>query len=679
MHPQLKLSKRVKRLRNVALVSTVLLLAGCASGPTYQPADVESRDLESASNETDRYSEQDYQVEPLEEREANAERAEYYQQRARQGNQKEQIDARLSSAEYFIQANDYQEAERTVGALAGVQMDTVERDRYDVIVAYIAYSRKDYQGALQRLATVLRATDDMAFDDRQSAEQPGAESGKIASTQKVDALLLSSFCYQALDEYDSAIDALAKREAALVGTARAETTRYLWQVINSISRERRESIIQTTQSPLVRNRLEQSLNGQFGEQTAQPPQFTQWREDLSQELKQVLDVNWNEASPRRIAVLLPITSKFKTPSQALMDGIKYQHEQNSSPNRPEISFYDIGENPYQAPQFYTAAVQAGADLIIGPLGKEYANQVNAYVGRTIPTILLGGKTPLASSMNRLTMSPEIEGLRVAERALRNGHLTAALLVPEGSSSQRSVEAFSRHWLQNGGKISRVVNYSKRQFDHSVELKQLFDINQSETRHRQLTSALGFRPKFSAYKRSDIDFIFMIADNESGRIVRPQINFFSGSKIPVYSTSDLFNGLHDSIQNQDLDDTRFPVMPWVLESKEVAPYAGRLNMLFAIGRDAYQIAGQLRNLRNDASLAINGSTGQLNVNSSGEINYQPIWAKFVDGEAVTDTALSPNLRPINSSQSESRSRRSNGKGNYDDSNWNPRESRRKTGS
>lgn len=678
------------------------MLASCASSPSYQPAEVESRDVNNQTKQTDNYSRPDYQAEPLDQQgtnadQANTQRAEYYQELAQQGGQRQQIDARLSSAEYYIQANDYQAAESTIAPLANARLDGVERDRFNVIVAYIAYSRKDYQGALRRLTNVLGQYNSNLYyntfntpnnneqRDSQSTEEQSATSLPVqASTQQVDALLLSSFCYQALDDYDAAIDALAKRETALVGPARAETTRYLWQVIDSIPRARRELIIQDTQSILVRNRLEQSLNGQFDAQVGQPPQFNQWREDLSPESKQVIDSGWSTNSPRRIAVLLPLTSKFKTPSQALMDGIKYQHEQNASANQPQLNFYDIGDNPYQAPQFYNAAVQAGAELIIGPLGKDYANQVNSYIGGAVPTVLLGGDTPLASSMNRLTLSPEMEGIRVAERALRNGHLTAALLVPEGTKSQRSVDAFSQFWLQNGGKISGTVRYSKQQFDHSVELKQLFNINQSDYRYRQLSSTLGFRPKFNAYKRNDIDFIFMIANNKTGRIVRPQINFFSGSKIPVYSTSEVFNGLQDSIQNKDLDDTRFPVMPWVLESREVAPYAGQLNMLFAIGRDAYSVAGQLQNLRNDSALAINGSTGQLNVNSSGEIHYQPVWAKFVDGEAVTDAELAPSLTPINSSRNGSRFGRPNrsqpnGEGNYNDSNWDSRQSRRKTGS
>jgi len=675
-------------LKRISALMAVLLLSSCASDGGYRPADIESRDVQTTAPAGQ--NPRDDQATPLEQRNVNIERAEYYQRLANDNNQ---TDASLSAAEYYIQADDYVRAEQAIGELRNAPLEAVQKDRYDIVTAYIAYAQQDYQGALARLQNILRSNQVTLYPDESEQYRPNSDElqprpePEPLSTQHVDALLLSSFCYQALGDHSSAIEALLKRESALVGSARSETTRYTWQVINAIPRERREQMMQSTPSTLLRNRLEQSLDGQFGNLTQPPQQFTQWRQESTFEQKQTMEQIWGANSPRNIAVLLPMTSKFNKASQALLDGIKYQHEQNSSPNRPQIRFYDIGENPYQAPQFYSAALQSGADLIIGPLGKDYANQVNSYGVRATPTILLGGDAPLNNGMTRLTMSPESEGLRVAERALQDGHLTAALLVPNTPTSQRTVDAFSQSWLQNGGKISKIVRYSAQQFDHSVELKQLFDINQSEYRHRQLGQVLGFRPKFSAHQRSDIDFIFMIADNKSGRIVRPQINFFSGSTIPVYSTSAVFNGIQDNINNKDLDDTRFPVMPWVLQSSDVAPYAGQLNMLFAMGSDAYRIAGQHQNLRANSNLALNGSTGQLSINAYGEVVYQPLWAEFADGEAVTAEALrlefaAPAL-PRSLQRSRVRGRRSigqpTGQGSYNDSNWDSRQSRRKTGS
>ena len=358
-----------------------------------------------------------------------------------------------------------------------------------------------------------------------------------------------------------------------------------------------------------------------------------------------------------------------------MDGINHQHEQNLSPYRPQLRFYDIGDLPSQAVQFYSAAVNSGADFIIGPLGKDYANQVNSIYGSRVPTLLLGGDTQLAGGMSRFAIGPEAEGRRVAERAWKEGHLSAALLVPNDANSQRTVNTFSQQWLSYGGKISNIVTYSPKQFDHSVELKQLFAINQSQYRHSRLSNVLGFKPKFAAYQRADIDFIFMIANNENGRLVRPQINFFSGGRIPVYATSAVFNGLQDEINNVDLDRTQFPVMPWVLKSTNVAPYAGQLNMLFAMGSDAYAIAGNFQTLSRNFNTAMNGNTGQISINAYGEADYQPVWATFRDGQVVAEDTLGIDITPIQGPESEEEQQgEGKVKGEYNDSNWDSRNRR-----
>lgn len=666
----------------IAFATSLILLTSCASTPVYQPAEVETRDvkieeplLTPAPLETPN---PDLATDALKVEDINSSRARYFEQQSQQSNQTTtRIDSALSSAEYYIQANDYRNAQQVALGLASARLGKVQYDRLRVINAYVAYAQGDDAGTLAELRPVLdyRPPTAEPVDDR----LPSLPVEPRLSTQQVDALLLSSFAYQRQQDFDSAIDALIKREGALVGSARIETTRYIWQVINSLTPERRRSIIASSEYPLVRNRLEQSLGTQVGNAPQAPQQFAQWREDPNAQLKQSIINDWNAASPRSIAVLLPLTSRFGKAANAVLDGINYQHQQNASPYRPELRVYDIGENPFLAKQYYSAAIQSGADFVIGPLGKDYANQINSYGSAGTPTLLLGGDTQLAGGINRFNMGPEAEGYRVAERAWKDGHLSAALLVPDDPASQRSVNAFSQRWLEYGGKINKVITYSPKQYDHSVELKQLFDINQSRYRHSKLSGVLGFKPKFSPYLRSDIDFVFMIANNTAGRLVRPQINFFSGGRVPVYATSSIFNGIQDTVNNVDLDNTRFPVMPWVLKSINVAPYAGQLNMLFAMGSDAYAITGNYQTLRNDFNAALNGNTGQISIDPYGEAVYQPVWARFVEGEAVAEDTFGVDISPIDAPNTDDQGRLQ-GKGNYNDSNWDKRQGqpRRRSG-
>jgi outer membrane PBP1 activator LpoA protein len=692
MHPQLN-----SRMKLPSIVIGAALLASCASAPTRPPVEVEARDIVvtqpittevdgSLDDDLSTPSENRFDDRALQAEELNVSRAEYYSQQAqRQDSRYAQANSILSAAEYYIQAQDFEAAELASNELYYDSLDTVQADRLTIIKAYVAYSKGRHVQTISLLKPLWdRLPDVEIVDDAELVADFSAidGSGLVAdaeplptipepvklSIQQVDALLLGSFSFQTLGDYDSAIAALIKRERSLVGSTRSETTRYIWQVISALPIARRQIIFDSTQNMLVRNRVEQSLTSVLAPTPELPQQFTQWREEPENLRKQTLDQIWNNDSPRSIAVLLPISSKFNLAAQAVKDGIDYQHNANRSLYRPLLRYYDIGDNPTLSTQYYAAAIQSGADFIIGPLGKDYANQISSYAGNGSSTLLLGGDTPLNPSTSRFSMSPEMEGARVAERAWKDGYLSAALLVTDTDASHRTVAAFSQKWRNLGGKISDTVTYSPRQYDHSVELKQLFDVNQSEYRHRQISDTLGFKPEFTAYQRSDIDFILMIANTETGRLILPQVNFFSGSNIPVYSTSAIFNGLQDSVNNIDLDGTRFPVMPWVLKSAEVAPYAGQLNMLFALGTDAYRVASSYQKLRQNSEFAINGNTGQVSINAAGETIYQPVWATYEQGKVVPIETLGLDLAPLQTPNGGILNSQ-NVNGTYNDSNYN----------
>jgi len=732
MHPEL-----ISRIKLVSTGLSLALLSSCATLPNPYSADVESRDIVVEEPVTISSDERQQESKPvaidnsfddrvLKVEELKTNQAEYYNQQSQtQTNPEVRTNSILSAAEHYIQANNYQSAKNTIDTLNPSLLQPIQADRLAIIKAYIAYSNGQHNQSLAILEPLIRpalgkpnqaqvnneasrditaneitgsiSDQDQQIDLAQTVSPPPLpelpEKTQL-SIQQVDALLLSSFSYQSLGDYSSAIAALIAREGVLVGQARSETTRYIWKIVNSLTTERRQNIYQNTDNSLVRNRVEQSLlrssianqqntQRQTGQEnnlsaSSSPQQFARWQEAPSTELKQELNNEWSSTSPRSIAILLPTSSRFKVAAKALREGIEYQHNANQSSYRPKLRFYDIGENPAAASQYYAAAIQAGADFIIGPLGKDYANQISRYSSSsysnnsgsrgTPTTLLLGGDTPLSGNTSRFSLSPEMEGTRIADQAWRDGHLSAGLLMTESNTSKRTVNAFIRKWQSLGGKISKTVSYSPQQFDHTTELKQLFAVNQSEYRHNAISRTLGFKPKFTAYQRADIDFVLMIADNKAGRLIRPQVNFFSGSKVPVYATSNIFDGLQDPIENFDLNDTQFPVMPWVLQSTNIAPYAGRLNMLFALGADAYSVAANYQQLRRNNGFAINGKTGQVSIDRYGETVYQPVWATFKKGQVVASKTFGLDITPLTTPNGQAINHQSVN-GTYNDSTYN----------
>ncbi|WP_353414669.1 penicillin-binding protein activator [Arenicella sp. 4NH20-0111] len=713
-------------------VGVILILGGCAS-TERQASDVEVRDvLPSQQNGPEEGESNAYDDGPAlivssvgdDEGSREAARAEFYQQQAQnQSDEYSKIESNLNSAEYYVQAGQHERAADIVNAIRLRISDPIQLDRASVILAYADYASGDYSVALARLSRLIEPnpTTSINESDFKQGEEQAAQDVSVEqesdgldadvternyivddialpdqeqlSIQQVDALLLASFCHQALGNNEAAIGVLLRRETALYGAARAETTRYIWQVISALPDEAKQALADHSRNIQVRNRVMQSLGGEIGQVEKQPQQFNQWREDLtSLDGASVIDSGWEQRSPRSIFVLLPLSSRYAKAAQAVKAGIERQHDENQSIYQPSLSFYDIGDNPLQIGQYYAAAVRSGADFIIGPLGKDYSNEAtnnSAYFsdsryGAQVPMLMLGGDLPLTSNNLRFDMSPEIEGQHVADRAWKEGYLSAGIITHNSRRAQRISQGFVNRWLSLGGKLGKSVQYSEQQYDHSVELKQLFNIQVSEYRHRKLSQALGFKPKFAPYQRGDIDFVFMIADNKTGRILRPQINFFTNSQMPVYSTSALYNGIEDTINNMDLDSTLFPVMPWVVKSGQASQYAGQLNMLHAMGMDAYKIAGNLPRLTADSNAAINGATGQLQINGRQEITYDPVWAKFTNGELEVVDSLGLDIEPIinaddlEGADGEPFNSSNQSKGSYNDQNWDAGKSRRKTG-
>ncbi|NND80832.1 MAG: penicillin-binding protein activator [Gammaproteobacteria bacterium] len=683
MHPVLPLfhcplNRRMPRaLRLFSLIALGGLISACATTPVNQQVAVESRTINARQDASTADPRSNDESTPLQDRDLNVQQAEFYAEAAddyevfnNYESQAQRVLAILNSAEHYIQAGDYLQAERSLLLLADAQLDAVSSARYDVVAAYIEYSRGLFRESLRRLDRILAAPVTVAE----------------TSPQLVDALLLASFNHQALQDHAAALDVLITREQLLEGNARAETSRYIWQLIAALDEAQKQFIVSSSDSVAVINRIEQSRLGEVSSMATAPAQFDQWRQDPAESRAVAELPTWNSASARNVAILLPISSRYGKAAQALLDGIEYQHSLNQSLWRPAVRVYDIGDNPFQINQHYLRAIEDGADFIIGPLGKEQANELTSMArAASVPTLMLGGDLPLAGDALRLTMSPEWDGTTVAERAELEGFVTAAVLMPDNAKGMRTAAAFNRRWLARGGRISGVVSYSPDQFDHSTELTQLFAIQESETRFKKLQETLGVQPKFSAYRRADIDFIFMIADTETGRILRPQINFFSKSSIAVLSPSGVYNGIEDSTRNIDLNNTRFPVMPWMIRSAAVSPYAGQLNMLFAMGADAYKVAGQWRTLRSNPRHSLAGDMGDLWLDTNGEVRYQMQWAEFQDGVAQPLTPLQPlqnearDALGLRRPQAAEKENLRQGARNYNDDNWDSGESRRKTGS
>jgi hypothetical protein len=357
----------------------------------------------------------------------------------------------------------------------------------------------------------------------------------------------------------------------------------------------------------------------------------------------------------QIALLLPLSSDYTQAAQAVQAGFMAMHAADPDVSKPRVQVYDIGADPAQAPAFYAQAVQAGANLVIGPLGLEATDQVVKNATLAVPTVLLSHTEATidapAHHVFQFGLPPEQEARQAAERMYLDGRRRAAVLFPANPFGQRMHEAFATHFARLGGVITAAQPYALGENEYSAPVKQLMGIDQSEARRQALEARLHTRLKFEPRPRADIDAIFLAADPRHGRLIKPQLNYHRAHDVPVYATSHIFAGKGDAARDVDLDGIMFGDMPWMLvgdgrvqtlrASLQAGwPYAhSPLDRLYALGMDAYAVIPQLNRISAQNAVRYEGVTSGLSVEMDGRLHRQLLWARFKQGlPRLLDTFL-----------------------------------------
>jgi hypothetical protein len=351
----------------------------------------------------------------------------------------------------------------------------------------------------------------------------------------------------------------------------------------------------------------------------------------------------------KVALLLPLTSRFGAAAQAVNDGFAAMQMLDGNPLKPEVALYDVGEVPELATSYYQLAIDEGANLILGPLGKQAATAIiNNRNVAAVPTILLGGinqTSTLPPKTYQIDLAPEQEAAQAATRAYLDGQRATAILRPDSEWGQRVAQAFSERWISLGGSIVNTQIYTESANDHSFAIKQMLDLNTSDGRKSALSVMLKTKLEFRPRRRQDLDMIFLAARPVPGRLLTPQINFYQAHDIPVYSTSHVFTGNRDTVNDADLNKVIFGDMPWLLSDdtrattlkvsvEAVSPPAPGLERLFALGMDAYLLSRVVPYLETGTATTLSGVSGdRLVIGSSGHIERKLSWARFEGGVPV----------------------------------------------
>jgi outer membrane PBP1 activator LpoA protein len=347
-----------------------------------------------------------------------------------------------------------------------------------------------------------------------------------------------------------------------------------------------------------------------------------------------------EQYPQQVAVLLPLSSRQRAAANAVRDGFLAAHFASADlPNRPTIRIYDI--HGFDVGDVYELAVAEGADFVVGPLLKSSV-QTLAETGVSTPTLALNflpTDSPAPRGFYQFALSPEEEARQVAERATSLGQYRALALAPDSDWGRRLLGSFASEMQRRGGQLLHYGLFDPASPDFSASIEDLLLIDESRARKDRLTANVGIKLEYEPRRRADIDLIFLAANADAGKSIRPQLRFHYAGSIPTYSTSAIYQ--EGSRNNSDINGIMFPDIPWVIapdgESTELRNtltdywpnQAERRSRLYAMGFDAYRLVPLI-----NAGMGPNrlqAMTGILSLDENGRILRRLPWARIQRGQ------------------------------------------------
>jgi outer membrane PBP1 activator LpoA protein len=273
---------------------------------------------------------------------------------------------------------------------------------------------------------------------------------------------------------------------------------------------------------------------------------------------------------RQIALLLPLTSAYGNAAKAFYDGFVEAQLRDSSFPKPEIILYDVGEEPGLSSLYYQAAINDGADFVVGPLGRDAAESLMINLVSETDTLIIAEISPgkEAGNLYGISLSPEAEARQVAEKAWADGHRQATVLRIGNPWGQRVGAAFVAHWESLGGVVVRNNSFPAEVSDYSRVIGKFLGLDKSAGRHRLIQARSGLNLKFTPRRYEDMDFLFLAASSKYARLVVPQLRFFQAHDLPLYATSYVYSGKPEPGVDADLDGLVFGEMKWMLDGVEL---------------------------------------------------------------------------------------------------------------
>ncbi len=351
------------------------------------------------------------------------------------------------------------------------------------------------------------------------------------------------------------------------------------------------------------------------------------------------------SEPVKVTLLLPLSGRLAPAAQAVRDGYlaNYYAARATDPAPFEVEVLDVLDFN-TVTDAYNAAVNNGAEFVVGPLSKQAVADLSSLPGRQVPVLALNRTDtpppPGETALVQLALAPEDEARQIARLAFGDGTRNALILRPAGSWGNKMEQALRGEWRQLGGKVLSNASYSSRE-DHSSSMATALNIPASHRRARELRSMLATKVESTARRRQDIDVVFLLSKTGvEARSLKPLLAYHYASDLPVYATSNIYRGAPDK-RDQDLNGIYLVETPWNLglnpALRSAIATGGTSNSnyarLNALGADAFLLQKNFSILRSGQDMLIRGNTGLLTLTPELQIRRELQRATFDGGKLI----------------------------------------------
>ena len=341
--------------------------------------------------------------------------------------------------------------------------------------------------------------------------------------------------------------------------------------------------------------------------------------------------------PQALGVILPLSGPFAQAGEAVRQGILIAQRYDTAPPIP-IRFYN---SDLAAPEeLYQQVIEGGADFIIGPLEKDMMKTLSEINQRSVPILGLNQVSEFESEqLYQFGLNPEDEVEQAADSAWFDGYQRALVFVPATEHGERIGDYFIEKWKKLGGVISASGTYDPQNteaYDESI---------------RSILEKIGYRLGESGRleerggARRYNDIVFLHALPAHGRLIKPIFQYHDAGHLTIYSTSQIYSGYANPLEDRDLSGIVFCDIPWMfnLDIENTPTLESVLSTwshpatsyvrLMALGFDAYNLIPHLGALASDPMQYFAGVTGTLSVHEGKRIHRQLVCAQFQNGVAV----------------------------------------------